>query len=211
MIPGRLTRLFLGAGVLAPLIYGATVVLGAAGHPGYSHAEQAVSELLARGAPGQARLIAPFLLYNVLLLVFAAGLAQARSGPRFRIAAAALAAVGVLGLVITLLPMDAPGEALSATGLAHLVLAGILSLGTMASVLAAALGWRGEGATAMARLSIAALAVIAVSGFAAALSAARAAEGLGILQRLTIGAFQLWLLGMALVLLRRPANPPGGS
>jgi hypothetical membrane protein len=46
-------KFFMLSGVLAPIIYVATVILGGLLRPGYSHVAEAISELVATGAPNR--------------------------------------------------------------------------------------------------------------------------------------------------------------
>ena len=67
-------RLLLAAGMASPLVYLGAVVLGGAITPGYSHVSEHVSNLVRSGAPHKNALNPLFVVYNLLVLAFAAGL-----------------------------------------------------------------------------------------------------------------------------------------
>jgi hypothetical protein len=58
------------SGILAPVVYVTTVILGGILRPGYSPLSEAVSELIATGAPNKLFLDPLFALYNLLTLAF---------------------------------------------------------------------------------------------------------------------------------------------
>ena len=62
------------AGMAAPLVYAATVILGGLLTPDYSHVDQAISELTATGALRRGQVEMGFVFYNVLVVLFAVGL-----------------------------------------------------------------------------------------------------------------------------------------
>ena len=59
-------KYLLVCGVVAPLVYIGTVILGGLLRPGYSHVAQAISELMAAGAPNKLLLDTLFTLYDIL-------------------------------------------------------------------------------------------------------------------------------------------------
>ena len=67
-------RSLLAAGIVSPLVYLGAVVLGGAVTPGYSHVSEHASNLVRSGAPHKGVLDPLFVVYNILTLVFAAGL-----------------------------------------------------------------------------------------------------------------------------------------
>src|SRR5688572_8573376 len=71
-------RILLACGVLSSLLYAVTDLLGGLRYPGYDFASQAISELMAAGAPSEAFVDPLFLAYDVLVLAF--GIAVLREG-----------------------------------------------------------------------------------------------------------------------------------
>src|SRR5688500_20332566 len=77
----RTTRqVLLVSGILSSLVYIATDVLGGLRYPGYSFTSQAISELMASGAPSEAFVGPRFLIYGGLMLAFGVGVVWAGAG-----------------------------------------------------------------------------------------------------------------------------------
>lgn len=195
-------------GFAAPLLYLATVVLGSAITPGHSHLGNMISELTMASAPYRWPLATLFVLYNLLVIAFAAGLAgvvpasRGVSVGRILLVVIAFAGVGM----VTLFPTDRPTDPLTSTGWVHVVLAAIASFGTMAAVLAFALAFRRLPAwRPFVGVSVACLAGIFLSGLWTASAAAALSPLMGLAERLTIGIFMVWLFAFT-VTLSRHAN-----
>jgi hypothetical protein len=85
------------------------------------------------------------------------------------------------------------------TGTVHVVLAGVLSLGTMLAILCTSLWLRQmPGLRAYWRYSLASLVVVFVSGGLGAAAIATSSPYLGLVERVTIGAFMQWVFVIAL-------------
>lgn len=204
MEPSTLEQVLLAAGIAAVLVYVLTVVTGAAIRPGYSHYGNAISELVGAGAPSRGPLNVAFFLYNLLIIAFAIGLATAfGDGPSgARLAGWLMAATGVFGIAMTWFPMDPIGAPATRPGIGHLVLAGMLSLGTLGAMLAFALGvgeidhWPN-----LALYTYITFGVILVTGGLAAMSAAQRWQSMGLWERLTIGAGMQWIAVVAFTLI----------
>lgn len=185
----------------APLLYSAVVILGGVLTPDYSHVNQAISELTATGAIRRSQLEPGFAIYNVLVVVFALGLFMRtrRWGRMFRWGSVVVGLTGFLGLISWPFPMDAVGAPATPAGIAHLVTAGLLSIGTMAAMLLLGLGWRRrpEGKV-RSLLTLLALAAVFVSGLLAAIAAAQGWPAMGFYERITIGIFLAWMFLTAL-------------
>lgn len=189
------------AGMAAPLVYAATVILGGVLTPNYSHVDQAISELTATGASRRRQLEPGFVVYNVLVVLFVVGLLfhTRHWGRLFRWGSLTVGLTGVLGLASTPFPMDPIGETATAAGILHLVTAGFLSVGTMAAMLLFGMGWwsRPDRQT-WSFLTLAALAAVFVSGLLAAMAAAQGWPAMGLYERITIGIFLVWMFLTAL-------------
>ena len=195
-------------GILSSLLYVATDVLGGMRYEGYSFTSQAISELMATGAPSEAFVDPPFIIYGVLALAF--GIGVLREGTdrsrALRISGALLigyAAIGFTGP--TLFEMHPRGVATSASDTLHIVLTGALVLLTLLAI--------GFGAFALDRpfriYSFATLLLLIVFGalaapYGARLAAGQSTPGFGIIERINIYASLLWVLVLAIALLRRP-------
>jgi hypothetical protein len=174
----------------------------------------AISELVADGAPNRSLLSSLFLLYNLLVSIFGAGLfLQVNSQPRGRlsgmIGSLALIAVGVAGILMELaFPQEPGGTATTFAGTMHFVMAGIASLGTMIAILMLALWFKGIPALRNhVRYSILSVVVIFVSGGLTAAALANQHPLFGLIERITIFTFILWMSVMGWTMAQLEQNP----
>lgn len=202
-------RVLLACGILSPLVYVATDVLGGMRYPGYSFASQAVSELMAVGAPSEAFVDPLFITYGVLALAFGVGVFRegVRRSRALRIVGALLigsAAVGFAGP--TLFEMHQRGGGSLASDTPHIILTGVL---VVLSLLAT-----GFGAFALGKrfrvYSFATLLTVIVLGalsapYGARLAAGEPTPGFGIVERILIYSSLLWVAVLAVALWRRPS------
>jgi hypothetical protein len=198
-------RSLLICGVLAPLIYVGADVLAAIRHPDYhSFTSQTVSELMARGAPTE-RLVDPlFLLTGPLMMAFGVGVWMSEYRRRVHVLGALLflyAAIGLLGPLR--FEMNVRGTAAFAQDVPHIVLTAVLVVVVIASV--------GFGASIRGRsfrlYSFATLLIGVVFGAFASVQFRGLATGqptpwLGLTERISIGTFLLWVVVLAVSLLR---------
>lgn len=201
-------RLLVLCGILAPLVYIATWVVGGLITPGYSHLAQAVSELTQAGSSNAPLLNPWFMLYNILIALFGFGLftAAGRNGGRRGVATGGIlvATSGLVGVPLTLFcPMDPIGSEATLPGMMHLVLVGIISLLTVAGILASATAlprsWR--------RYCLVTAAVMFATGIMSGITAAQLSPVAGLVERVTITSFQQWMFVMAWALaVRQPAK-----
>jgi len=115
-----------------------------------------------------------------------------------------LIVVGVLGLFVNLFfPSDPRGAPVTPAGTVHLVLAGLLSLGSILATLLVGLWLRSfEDLKRYGVYTLITCLVIFLSGGFAAASAATASPIMGLAERVTIGAFVQWPLVLGLRLYR---------
>jgi hypothetical membrane protein len=191
------------SGLAAALLYLLAVILGAAITPNYSHVANAISELIAAGAPNKTLLDIIFLLYNCFVMLFGTTLIKSVNGDgikKCRIGSWTLVLTGALGVILTLfLPMDPRGAEATFAGTMHLVVSGFLSLGTMISILFMGLAFKKDKRWAKYSLySIISLVFIFVTGGTSAASAGMHSPIMGLLERLTIGGFIQWLFIISL-------------
>jgi len=195
----KMKKLLMLSGILAPMIYVGTVLLGGILRPGYSHVAEAISELVAAGAPNKALLSSLFIVYNVLCSAFGIGLLQQTintSGRKTsgKFGAISLILIGIIGVLLELFfPQDPGGPAVTLAGTMHIILASMAALLTMIAIVATGLWFREipsfKGYTLY---SIITFAVIFVAGGSVPILG-MTNPYLGLLERITIGAFIQWL------------------
>jgi len=206
---GSLVRkVLLVCGILSSALYVTTDVLGGIRYEGYSFSSQAVSELMAVGAPSESLVDPLFIAYGVLMLAFGVGVFRegVRRSRALQVSGALLAGYAALGLTgPTFFEMHQRGTDGSAGDVAHIVL-------TVAIVLLT-LGAMGVGAFVLDRrfraYSFATLGTVIVFGavtgpYAARLAAGEPTPGFGIVERILIYSWLLWVAVLAVALLRRP-------
>jgi hypothetical membrane protein len=193
-------RIFALCGILGSLIYVFTVLLGGIVTPNYSHVSQAISELIAFGSPKKALLDPLFDAYNVLVVLFAVGLYQARNPKRsYVVGTLLLAAAGIVGLIMTLLfPMDPRNAPATVAGQMHILLAGVESVFTIVTVFSMGIAFRGDKKwLGFSNYSLITGVLILITGVLTAISTAQGSSILGLFERATIGLFLLWVFVVA--------------
>jgi hypothetical protein len=194
-------KILMLCGSFAAILYVGTVILGGLLRPGYSHLFEAISELVADGAPNRSLLSSLFLVYNTLLSIFGIGLfLKVRDEARGRISGsvgslALTLLVGVAGILMELVfPQDPGGLPTTFAGTMHIVMASVASLGTMVAVLMLGLWFKNiaelKGYSTYSLISVA---VIFVSGGLTAAAMANSYPLFGLLERITIGTFIVWM------------------
>jgi hypothetical protein len=204
-------KLLIITGMLAPIIYVGTVILGGLIRPGYSHIAQPVSDLMATGAPNKALLDLLFALYNLLVLIFGVSLFQwvrAENQTTRKtigtIGAVVLLLEGLFGFITLFFPEDvgAISEATS-IGKLHIVFAGLSALTSMFAILL--MGFWFTSIPNLRRYglySFISVIVVFVFGGLAATSVANHSPIGGLLERITIGGFIQWIFVVALMMYR---------
>jgi hypothetical membrane protein len=194
------------SGLAASVIYILTVVLGAAVRPEYSHIGNAISELFVSGAPNKAAIDSGFILYNSFLVLFSVSVIRlgVGAGSKLFISAGIILLVSALcGLLMNLLfPMDVRDTNVTAPGMMHLVLAGIVSISTMAVMwLFGAVFSKTDKVYGI--YTFISLVVVFVSGGLAAFAASKASPYMGLVERVTIGCFIVWIGVTSIYLYRK--------
>jgi len=193
-------KLLLLSGMSAAMVYVGSVILGGVIRPGYSHMSEAISELVADGAPNRFLLSSLFLIYNLLLVAFGIGLflgVKDRSRGRRSgfIGSLALMLVGLAGVSMELaFPQDPGGTPATFAGTMHLVMAGVASLGTMVAIVFLAFWFRNFSALKhYVTYSLISVTIIFISGGLSVAAMANYHPLFGLIERVTIGTFILWL------------------
>ena len=210
-----LRKALLVCGVLSSLLYVGADLLAAARFPDYhDFTSQAISELTAVGAPTRESVEPLLIAYDFLIIAFGVGVWRSAGRKRaMRLVGGLLAGIGVLGLVaIPFTPMHLRGTGSLSSDAPHIAVTGVIVLFILSAV--------GVGAFLFGRgfrlYSLATLATLLVFGTWTSFEAARLVADqptpwLGVSERIHIGAYLLWVLVLAVMLLRSrvPAQPPG--
>jgi len=208
-------KALLACGVLYSLLYAfVNDVVAAALYQGYSRTSQAISELSATGAPTQALLTATLPIFTVLLSAFGVGVWKAARGKRaLRVTGALLVAHAITFPLWLLTPMTsrgAIGATMPVNDIAHIVLTALAIVFILSQI--------GFGAAALGKpfrlYSLLTAVTVVVFGALTGILAPRVATGestpwMGVFERISFAAWLLWLVTLAIVLLKRIESPEG--
>jgi hypothetical protein len=207
----RLRQILLLCGVLSAILYAATDILGSMWYPGYSFTSQAVSELMAAGAPSENFVDPLFLISGALSIAFTVGVFLAAEGRRdFRIAAVLLFAYSVIGLTgPTLFEMHPRGTGSTADDAPHIILTAVISVLFLFSIGIGgfALGGRFRVYSLVTILTAITFGAMTVP-YAVRLAHNQPTPGMGLLERVDIYATMVWLAAFALALISRQVKLP---
>ncbi len=207
-------KVLLVCGILAAPVYIGADILAALQWTGYSYASQMVSELMALGAPTRPFLVRFFTVHNLLMIAFGIGVLLSAGRKRsLRVTGILLIFYAMAGQIALLFaPMHLRGAETSLTDTMHIVFTGAISLLTVL--------YMGFGAAANGRsfrlYSILTILVIIAFGALAGRQGPRVAAnlptpGFGLIERVDIYSSMLWVLVLAVVLLRSQRSAPGGA
>ena len=198
-----LGKALLLCGILSSLLYLAIDNLAALRYGYYhSYTSQAISELGAIGSPTK-QLVEPlFLAYGILLTAFGVGVWASAHGKRaLQLIAGLLIGIAVVGAVTP--PMYLRGAGNVSGDLPHIVLTGVIVLFILSAIAVGASlygrRWRLYSFATFVTLLVS----FALTGFEATrLAAGQPTPWLGIIERINIGAYLLWVVILAVTLLR---------
>ena len=196
----------LTCGILAALIQVATDILAGVLYPGYSFISQAIREQSALGAPTRALLLPFAPIYGALQIAFGLGIWLLSSSQRL-----ALSIIGVLQVIIGIVafawmpfPMHMRGEETTFTDTMHNTFAGVQTLFILASL---GFGTIVDGEKRFGYYSLGTLMTLLAAGslsfmVASQLVSQEIGNWFGALERITVHGYMLWVIVLALVLLR---------
>lgn len=197
-------------GIVSSLLYVAMNIVGAMQFEGYDSASQAVSELFAIGAPSRPVWVLLGIVYQVLVIAFGWGVwASAGRNRALRVVGGLLLAYGVVGLAAPFFPMHMRGAGVTLTDTMHKILTMVTVLLMLTAI--------GFGAAAFRKwfrfYSIATIVILLVFGALTGLEAPRIEANLptpwvGVTERINIGVFLLWVVVLAVALLRTQGDKP---
>jgi hypothetical membrane protein len=195
-----LRKVLLACGVTSSLLYIGADVAAALVYPGYhSFTAQAISELTAIGAPTKTLVESLFIVYDVLVFAFAAGVWISVRDDRLRVTAAFMAGIGVIGLLTApFSDMSVRGSEFAPNDMLHIAVTTVIVLCIFGSVIFASATF----GRPFFRYSIVTLVTLAVFGVLAAqqgvhLVAGKPTPWLGVTERIHIGAYLLWVVILA--------------
>ena len=196
-------------GILSSVLYVALNIFVPMQWPAYNSVSQTVSELSAVGAPTRPLWVWLCIPYTLLMIAFAWGVWKSASRNRpLRIAGGLMIAYGALGIIWPFAPMHLR-ETLAAGGATFSDTVHI-SLGAVTEILYLfALGFAAAAFGKQFRFySIATFAVLLIFGVltfldAPGVGANRPTPLIGVWERINIGIFLLWVVVLAIVLLRK--------
>lgn len=196
-------RVLFLTGVLGPIVYFVTVVLGGIITPNHSHIRNAVSELTQRGAPNIVVLSSLFVLSAILILIFGITIMlRYRHGNKRVFAGGILIVVyGIFATSLaTVFPMDPLSGETTFFGTMHIVIAGLTAFVIMGSILLIGLGiYQPAGYWHHFRLySIISVILVFVLGATTPILIMNDIELIGIFERLTQLAYMQWFVMFAL-------------
>jgi len=202
-------KLLLYCGILSSLLYIISVVLAPLQWPDYSSTSQTVSELIATDAPTRPLVTALFVAYSLLIYAFGVGVWQSAGGKlALRLAAVGLIGKEVLGLIVTLFfPIHLRGVPVTMSDTLHgiLTMVGNLFMLLALGCVAAAFGIR------LRIYSIVTMVLLLTGGALAGMDIPKVQANLptplmGVWERINIFAYMLWVVVLAVVLLRATAH-----
>jgi phosphotransferase system glucose/maltose/N-acetylglucosamine-specific IIC component len=201
-------KLLLLCGILSSLLYIGINILVPMQWTSYSSVSQTVSELSAVGAPTRSLWLWASTPYTFLVIAFAWGVWKSAAGNRsLRVTGKLMIAYGLLGLIWPFAPMHLR-ETLAAGG-ATLSDTVHIALGAVTEILfLLALGFSAKALGKGFRFySYATFAVLLCFGTLTFIDAPKVAKNaptplIGVWERINIGVFLLWIIVLALMLLR---------
>jgi hypothetical protein len=201
--------LLLSCGILASVLYIAMNVVVPLYYPGYNSASQTISELSAIDAPTTSLWIPLGMLYTVLVAAFGRGvwLSAERNKP-LKIAGIFLFISGVIGIFWALAPMHQRQVLAAGGGTFSDTMHIVFSFVTVALMLVT-IGFASAALGKWFRFySIVSMAMLVLFGILTGLDAPQMEANLptpsiGIVERISIGVFMLWMIVLAVVLIKR--------
>lgn len=211
-------KLLLICGIVAALLYIGSDILAAMRWEGYSYTAQSVSELRAVGAPTRGFLVPILTLYAVLELAFGVGVwgaAASNGSPNrsLRVAGALLIGLALIDLVVApFVQLNLAKSVESVTNTMHVILTAVTVLMIL---LVIGFGAAADGkwfrfysyATIALLILTAAMSFLDLPQIAAQLPT----PWLGVRERISIYGYMIWMMVLALVLLRAETSTTAKS
>ncbi len=199
-------KILLICGILSSLLYAGIDALGGTLWKGYSFINQPVSDLGAIGSPVRTVVFPLFIVYDVLFIVFALGvLAFADRKRALRILGGLLVGYGIVNFVAIFTPLHLGETATTVSNTMHIIGAGVTVLLFLLQLGIGAIAFgRGFRLYSVGTL----LAVLALGAYIfAGVNAGKLVPWVGVMERILIYGYMLWVVVLAIVLLRAEKIP----
>jgi hypothetical protein len=192
------------SGTLAIVFYFLHVVMGGIKWKGYSHLQQPISDLTAKGAPNRAFMLTLTTLYGLLALLFAVSFTVFKSGEHHSIVyvgGVCFILLHTVSVLYPLFPQDLPGTQTTFKGRMHIYITALIIPFTILTPFLIGFGFISEPQWhAFGVFSIITGIMILVFGGTTAVFYAKKLSYFGLVERLNIGALQVWTFVFSLVL-----------
>jgi len=207
----KLQRFLLYCGILSSILYILTDIIAVSLWKDYSYSSQTVSELFAIDAPTQTFVVICFIIYAPLIYAFGAGIWLSAGEKRsLKFAAALIVAKEILGLIGTLFfPLHLRGVPGNYSDIMHGIVTAVgVFLCMFPAMIAGAIAFKGT----FRIYSIITMLLFMVFGVLTGtqqpqLSANLPTPMMGIWERINIYGYMLWIVVLALILLKRQNKP----
>lgn len=196
-------QLFFLCGILSSAVFISADIISAAAWRGYSYSSQAISELMAIGAPSRPVAVPLFMIYDILVIAFGSGLLIWTAERRLRRAGGLIIGAGVTSLITTLFfPMHLRSGDPTISDTLHIIITGVTTALIILAIVTGAVYGKG-----FRYYSILTIVIVVVFGALAGLDIPGIAYGkptpwLGITERVTVGAYVLWMGVLSVLQLR---------
>ena len=196
-------------GILSGLVWLLTDIVAGLSYKGYHYPLEAISGLSAIGAPTRPAVVLFDNLYLVLQMAFAIGVRMSAGTKRApRVTAALLFVAGALGLASNWFPWNPAAAATTFGNVMHAILSGAL---TVLLILWIVWSGRGAGGRRFRLYTYGTLLVFFVVGALSSQEGSRLMAGLsprtlGLTERVNAYGYMLWMMVLAMVLLRIQAT-----
>lgn len=203
-----LQELLLLAGALSSITYVTADILCGLRYPGYSFADQVISELSAVGAPTTALWVRLLQIFAVLFAAFAIGVVrESRGNRRLRLTGWLLVGFVLSGPLWSFVPMHQRGDVFTWTDVGHIALGGVMVL-LVTAVITVGAGALGRRFRVFSRVLVTVAVISGVGTFAYVprMIDQLSTPWVGTVERIHLYAFFLWV-GVLAVALRRRHRP----
>jgi len=204
--PKMVQKVLLICGIISSLLYVGTDILAGMLWKGYSFTSQAISELSAIGAPTRPLVVPLLTIYGPLVIAFGLGVwISAGRNRALRVTGGLLIGIGLVGLAWTPFPMHLGEPVSSFANTIHSIFAGVQVLLILVTIGFGAIAYRNW----FRFYSIGTILTLLFAGVVAFWLAAtgQAKSWFGAIERINVYGYLLWVVVLAIVLLREEKRP----